>query len=656
MRKILVLHITIILYSANAYTQVVSDSLKLGADSIQVLRSDTVDVSVDANQSSQSGSEKKPFQVKPWKEMQPLISSTAATDSLLRWQVWSGYGDFQSYRPDVISYRLGTTASPDIFHISGFLPHEQKVRMDGIRLNNPVTGRANYNFIPHRKISTVSNQYFGSYFSKIQLRDYYITQPVSYLNYDESNNNYRNLEFMFSRNLGERTNLELSYWDRRDGGFYPNNEIGGNQIVGRAYHHLNDKWLARAFFLRNKVDRDEPFGYEVNDPLSFQFDEFTSTSIESNARSDHSRWDLVTGLYHRKNNLSTENAGLEMSISRNDKKITASDDTTGWNIRSYAARVFRNLQFGRLKIDSELELIHNETAGMNSLNIDDWTVVSSGLEAAFKAGSFLIYGTGSYSIRSTDDSEYEAGFGLSQNFADKLYLNANAYIFSLMPTIQAKYWSSEQYYNNPFLRNELGYAYFAQAEFRLNQSLNLGAKWRYKNAKRETFLHADSTFYNSNAFQQYAATVYGRYDGRLLEIESSATAHLTEYCCSDESSFLNELDPVIWIRNSAFVKGYVFDRAAYLKIGIKTLFSPLYYSSRTFNTELQYWQGGSNYTNLPPFFRLDAELSAKIRAIMVVLRWENALDGMGQAGYFETAGYPMPPRRLIVGIRAQFRN
>jgi hypothetical protein len=53
---------------------------------------------------------------------------------------------------------------------------------------------------------------------------------------------------------------------------------------------------------------------------------------------------------------------------------------------------------------------------------------------------------------------------------------------------------------------------------------------------------------------------------------------------------------------------------------------------------------------------MDAELSARVRAIMVVIRWENALDGLGQAGYFEASSFPMPPRRLIVGIRAQFRN
>ena len=97
-------------------------------------------------------------------------------------------------------------------------------------------------------------------------------------------------------------------------------------------------------------------------------------------------------------------------------------------------------------------------------------------------------------------------------------------------------------------------------------------------------------------------------------------------------------------------------------MGIKTLTSPFNYQSKFYNTELAYWQSnslsfdGSRQDFIPAFFRLDAELSARVRAIMVVLRYENALDGVGQAGYFEASAYPMPPRRLVVGIRAQFRN
>jgi hypothetical protein len=152
-------------------------------------------------------------------------------------------------------------------------------------------------------------------------------------------------------------------------------------------------------------------------------------------------------------------------------------------------------------------------------------------------------------------------------------------------------------------------------------------------------------------------TFYGNFENHLFEFSSSATIQQFNYSEADPlNSSINEQDQVLWVRNSAFVKGYVFDRAAYLKMGFKTLLSPLAYGARTYNTELGIWQGNSMEQDIPPFFRLDAELSARIRGIMVVMRWENALDGFGQAGYFEAAGFPMPPRRLLVGIRAQFRN
>ena len=92
-------------------------------------------------------------------------------------------------------------------------------------------------------------------------------------------------------------------------------------------------------------------------------------------------------------------------------------------------------------------------------------------------------------------------------------------------------------------------------------------------------------------------------------------------------------------------------------MGILTTFSPLTYRSRLFNTELQFWENAAlDEVEIPAFFRMDAELSARLRSMMILIRWENALDGFGQVGYFEATTLPMPGRRLIVGIRAQFRN
>jgi hypothetical protein len=229
--------------------------------------------------------------------------------------------------------------------------------------------------------------------------------------------------------------------------------------------------------------------------------------------------------------------------------------------------------------------------------------------------------------------------------------------FSNIPSIQSQFWDGNRYSGNPDLENEMGYSATGDLQLILNSKLRFGLKGRYKISENSVWISSDTTFINSSEYDQMTGTFYGNFENHLFEFSSSATIQQFNYSEADPlNSSINEQDQVLWVRNSAFVKGYVFDRAAYLKMGFKTLLSPLAYGARTYNTELGIWQGNSMEQDIPPFFRLDAELSARIRGIMVVMRWENALDGFGQAGYFEAAGFPMPPRRLLVGIRAQFRN
>jgi len=71
---------------------------------------------------------------------------------------------------------------------------------------------------------------------------------------------------------------------------------------------------------------------------------------------------------------------------------------------------------------------------------------------------------------------------------------------------------------------------------------------------------------------------------------------------------------------------------------------------------LNYWQSMSQDQQLPIFNRLDVDISARVRSIMFILRWENVLDDVSQLGYFETAQYPMSQRRFIFSVRALFRN
>ncbi|WP_421774923.1 putative porin [Gracilimonas sp.] len=657
MKKRVVLHIVLLLLWMPTLGQV-ADSAAVDSTQSQISVSDSVSNSPRDTTLQKKEKEPKPGQVSPWREVRPMGSTQITNDSLMRWQIWPNWGDFQAYRWDVISFRQGTNGRVDAFHINGYHPYEQQLEMEGLSLNNPITGLPNYNLVPHRKIGVASESWEGGYYSDIRLRDYYIIKPISYLNYDEASGSYRNLEFMVAQNFTERTNVEISYWDRRGGGYYPNSEINGSQVVGRVYHHLNDRYLIRGIYLRNQLSNEEPFGYNVGDPVTFPFDEFTSVPNSTSGQSEFTRWDLIGGIYHRSDTASAEDGGLELSISNNEKSLRFTGDTLGWDLRTVGGNLFKKFKWNKLSMRGEVETLNHEAEDDFVLTERNWTEIKGegNLSFEFVEGSEL-YGKAKITNRSDGFNGRDLTVGMNALISGKHRLNVNASSYSRMPTMQALYWQSRNYTGNEALENEEGLSATAGLDVSLFPALTLGVSGRMKVAENATFLSTDSTFTNSGGFTQLSGNAYARFENHRFEVESSASYQQFEYDDPGGTpAGLNHQDQIIWLRNSAFVKGYVFDRAAYLKIGVKTLLSPTFYSSRTYNTELHYWQGNSSYQPLPPFFRMDAELSARIRGIMVVMRWENALDGLGQAGYFEAAGFPMPPRRLIVGIRAQFRN
>jgi hypothetical protein len=656
MRKLLLAQIMFLIFSGQGYAQM-SDTTAVDSTAIEMDRQGLMEESArDTSALEQNLPEAG--EVVPWQEERELNEYFITNDSLMRWQLWPNWGDFQSYRRDAISFRQGTIGRMDAFHINGYEPYEQQLEMEGLSLNDPITGLPNYNLVPHRKIGQAMESYGGNYYSNIRIRDFYVVKPISYLNYDEDGEAFRNLEFLVAQNFTEQTNLEISYWDRRGGGYYPNSEATGNQITARAYHHLNERYLVRALYLRNQLNRGEPFGYSVGDPASFPFDEFASAPLAASASSEFSRWDLITGIYQRKDTASAESGGLEFSITRNRNDLYFSADTLSRDIRTLGARVFKSLNLDRFKVRGEVSVKNHKAEAINPISLSGWTDLNAEVSAAFNLiNNAAIFGSGIFSYRSDGMSGFDVTVGMKTSLFDRLHTSASISTFSRIPTIQALYWQSEHYTGNENLANESGVSATATLDLELTSNIMVGGKGRFKLSEHASFLTQDSTFTNSRQLQHISGSVYARFENHLFEIESSGVIQQFQYNDTDVNILaLNGQDQVVWLRNSVFVKGYMFDRATYLKLGVKTLLSPFFYGARTYNTELGYWQGNSSYQELPPFFRMDAELSARLRGIMVVLRWENALDGYGQVGYFEAAGFPMPPRRLLVGIRAQFRN
>ncbi len=641
-------------YCSVSVTAQVSDSLKV--DTLRTFAPDSVLPSKNKSILPQK-EEKVIKRVSPWIKQSDFFSDVITNDSLLRWQIWPNWGDFYAYRNDVFSYRQGTIGRVDAFTIKGYDSREQSVIFDEMILNNPITGAVNFNYIPHHKIKGVSETYGGKFQTEISSKDFYITKPISYLNYDESSSGYRNLEFMLAQNTSPSTNVELSFWDRREEGYYSRSGVQGSQVFGKIYHHLGERFQIQGMYLRNQFDNEEPFGYVVNDPTFFSFDEFIAQPNESSAKAEHLRTDMKIGIYERADSSSAEAGGLVFSKSRNDYNLSFSLDTLFWDLSEHRARAFKSIDIGYLSLKGELNGYFTSTTDSSTIAKRKWGGSSASLSSQFGF-------TNNLSTKLSGELEHRNDKQSSNNFSAGILFKGRlldgkiiASKESRMPSIQSMYWGGRNYFGNPGLNNEHVQSIYGDLNITLGERVEIGISGRYKKVEDAILLSQSKTFVNGGEVELLNGSIFGQYHSQLLEIESSANA---EYALSENYTpgvdSLNARGNKLSIRNSIFLKKYAFDQAAFIKMGIRTIFSPFYFESQKYNTELSYWQYNSLEQQIPSFFRLDVEVSARVRSMMILIRWENALDGVGQAGYFESASYPMSPRRLLVGIRAQFRN
>ncbi|MEX2397855.1 MAG: hypothetical protein WD491_12540, partial [Balneolales bacterium] len=229
-------------------------------------------------------------------------------DSLLRWELWSNPSEWRHYQSGNITYRLGGLGRNDGSILRGHEPRHQQVYHEGILINDRVSGSMNTNRMPHHRFSRVfERRHSTRHQTEYQNRRYYVTEPLTMISYDQGQSNYRSTEGFFTRNIGRETNIELSYWGKNDDGDYLNNDFSGRIASGRAFHHINEKWIAEAGGLYNGLQLDEPHGYQIADMNTFGFLEFNATPVESSARSSTSNILAYSTLWHRPDEVSDVN-------------------------------------------------------------------------------------------------------------------------------------------------------------------------------------------------------------------------------------------------------------------------------------------------------------------------------------------------------------
>ncbi len=647
----------------NVRAQVDSTAIdSTAADSLPAAPVDTVVTSQP--DTLQSDSVKIIFKVRRWKFHAPLQSDTVATDSTLRWQLWPDWTYKRNRDPGVITYRLGTIGRTNAQQIDAHEPKYQQLYWENIRMNDPVSGIVNWNYIPHHRIETIYENNLGTvHRTTFRLREYYLNEPLTWLIYDESSFDTRNLEFVVSQNFSQRTNAEISYWDRRDGGEYENSGVVGRQIYARVSHQLDDRQALKLKFLNNNYDTGLPFGYQLpgGDPRAFAFDRFTASPLQPSGEGD--RGSTVLGLnYYRRpadttQSASTLHAGLFMNSA--NREVSYSADTTSYAVRALGTNARKWLQAGPLALEgaASFEYFINRNESQSSLDTGNWGLFDGEAKGVLQPLPQLrLNARANYRVRSDSYSDFSLGAGAAISIGNRLDLSAGFSSGTRMPTPQQLYWQADEFRGNAELKNEQIQSMNARLEFAPFSGSTIGVKGNLKQIEEGIRIGPDSTFTNANPYSSLSTAAYFDYNSTHFEFSGSATLQqFGNYLNTRAQPLPVDETERIWFKGGAYVKGYLFDRATYVKFGLAGMITPQAYFPARYYPSLDFWQS-SDRAFVPAFSRLDVDLSARIRSIMVLLRYENVLDDVTQRGYFETAGYPMTQRRFIFGFRVLFRN
>lgn len=635
----------------------------------QEIAPDTVALDTTQTDSLQAMMQQEPEEVKEpviiqvWKYDNAPGFEATETDSTLRWvNTLSLTQRFYRY-PGSITYRTGTLGRMDGISMHTYENRYYNTELDGLQINDPLTGAVNWNRVPVHKIRQMNTASYGSvYQTNIRLRDHYLVQPRTYLNFDESSYNFRNLEFAATHNVTPKTNLEISYWDRRDDIGYSRSAVEGNQILFRGYHQLSNRWLLRAAYITNSLEQDQSFGYNLNDPSLFPFNPFIAVPNQSSAASEEGSKDVYLQAHFRRDSSQTVQTELGFHYQTNDRSLRFNADTVSTdfrNIELYARQKFRTRN-AIATISARPFILENRT---DQLSENNWIGLRGDLTGTLNVGGgFELTAQGGGTIRNDSRYEIKTGGRLSWSTFTGLNISVFGGYADTSPDMQALYWQSNTFTGNRDLLNEESLTAGAGAEIGLGRYFSFDGRVDIRQVKNGVFVNRfeelPESFINIDPYTSMSATGSLNMESSVFEGMASATYKTFESSVSQNpvNQGLQTSGDRVWLKGSLYWKNYLFDRATFVKAGMTGMYSPNFMRSSEYIVPLNRWQHGTQELFNPPFSRVDIDVSARIRWFMVLLRWENIFDRVTQPGYFETVGYPMPEQRFILGLRILFTN
>jgi hypothetical protein len=532
------------------------------------------------------------------------------TDSSLRWSQWLSTSERDSRRSDRYTARLTGYLRHDASFIHGHAPIDQRWVLDGIDLRDPVTGLTNPHRIPLLQLARMEERTVGSLASTLaQERDLYLTHPLTWINYEQGPYNLLSTEVVFAANASPKTGFSTRYWGRNDDGEYNSSPTKGRTASIRGYHHLNNDWKLHGTILYSGLQTSEPGGFTIRNylPSATTPLELGRASVRQSvlrvSATHRTDWDL--GLY----------------ANRFRRFYKGEVDTTFYRVLGVGAYATRFASLGFLKGDATLRAEHFATDPQRrrSLSISEWSRAE--LETNVRLG--LLSGTWIGGLRT--DGGTESRFTAT---ADAGLVYASASVAQRMLSIQQAHW-----------RTSAGNQAAAPTEFLTR--VEGGVRW--KGVTLSGYLRSTDTLDVAGGFVEY------RHESDRWEVGVSSTLQEN---LSDASYGTRA-----WNRAWVYWKGYLFERATFVKTGFHATWVPIGYVAPTYNGATDGWTEYDPLgVSIPSFYRVDWDLSARVRNLFFLVRWQHLNQNVGQFGYEETAFYPMPGRGVRFGMRVVLRN
>ncbi|HYW36288.1 MAG TPA: hypothetical protein VE868_12830, partial [Balneolaceae bacterium] len=505
-------------------------------DSIPAILPDTLLFPPPQNQSLKSpadtlrsGGPPVKFKVRRWYYHAPLQADTAATDSTLRWQLWQSWINKKNRDPGVITYRLGTIARTNTMQVNAHGPEYQQLYWENIPMNDPVTGAIHWSYIPQHKIENLYENNLGTVSrTTFNLKEYYLNKPLTQLKYTQSSNKTRDLEFMISYNFSQKTNAELSYWDRRDGGGYKNSSVKGRQIYAKITHLLDHHQEIKVNFLSNKYDNSMPFGYVISNPFRFNFDQFNTQAVEPSGKGTQASSILSINYYRRPRDTTKNTSNMHADIYMNSlkRKVTYSADSTFYHVNVLGANVRKWYRAGPLKLegDASYQFFIPKNDAQSTLATSSWGLLKGEGKAVFQPFSFLQL-SGQAGYRSRSDGFTGDRLGVNANFQidDRAGLAFGWTAGKRMPTPQQLYWQANQFQGNRNLQAVKLREMHAKLYFSPFHNAKVGAGAYLEQIKNGIMIGSDSTFANQNIYSSLSTDAFFHYNSFHFEFSGSAT-------------------------------------------------------------------------------------------------------------------------------------